>query len=79
MADYTSETVTHCAYCGLKVEQRDGEWMHATSGRVACYAQHGITGPRAVPAKPDATAYRPDCPACRRRFPERAADEERPS
>lgn len=56
-----------CAYCGLDIEQRDGQWTHATSGRPACYARHGITGPRATPAKTSVTAskYRPDCPLCR--------------
>lgn len=59
--------MTTCAYCGLEVEERGGEWTHAVSGRATCYAQHGITGPRATPATPakSGVTYRPDCPVCR--------------
>lgn len=57
--------MTTCAYCGLEIEQRDGELVHTGSGRATCYAQHGITGPRATPAKTGGVSYRPDCPACR--------------
>lgn len=56
--------MTTCAFCGLEIEERDGEWTHAASERATCYAQHGITGPRATPAK-SGVPYRPDCPACR--------------
>lgn len=58
--------MANCAYCGLGIEERDGEWTHATSGRATCYAQHGITGPRATPAERGVT-YRPDCSVCRER------------
>lgn len=56
-----------CAYCGLGIEERDGELVHAGTGRATCYARHAITGPRATPAKTGvpASAYRPDCPLCR--------------